>query len=182
MSSVDVHGLPAKWREPTPIDDQTLYTMGRRNQRKQCADELEAALRQSDEALADTQRAIIEAAERRGYERGKQDALRQSGEAVAYGVKRKSDGAIVGIVLAKVHKKPASLAEYNDAYDEVPLYTAPPATSGLVEALHLAQRMNREALPKFNWGASALDANAIDLLNRAPMAVNAALTRAQELT
>lgn len=49
---IDVHGLPAKWREPTPIDDQTLYTMGRRNQRKQCADELEAALRQSGEAVA----------------------------------------------------------------------------------------------------------------------------------
>lgn len=34
------------------------------------------------------------------------------------------------------------------------------------------KRLFTEALPKFNWGASALDANAIDLLNRAPAAFN----------
>jgi hypothetical protein len=43
------------------------------------------------------------------------------------------------------------------------------------KALELAHRLCTEALPKFNWAASALDANAIDLLNRAPMAVHAAL-------
>lgn len=48
--------------------------------------------------------------------------------------------------------------------------------SDLREALKLAQRMCREALPKFNWGASSLDANAIDLLNRAPIAIDAALS------
>jgi hypothetical protein len=47
----------------------------------------------------------------------------------------------------------------------------------LVEAAQLAQRMNREALGKFNWGASFLDANAIDLLNRAPADLDAALSR-----
>ena len=45
-------------------------------------------------------------------------------------------------------------------------------------ALQLVQRMNKEALPKFDWAASFLDANAIDLLNRAQMAVDAALTGA----
>lgn len=42
-------------------------------------------------------------------------------------------------------------------------------------ALLLAQRLCNEALPKFNWGASALDANAIDLLNRVPAAIASAL-------
>ena len=44
-----------------------------------------------------------------------------------------------------------------------------------LEALTLVQRVFDEALPKFNWGASALDGNAIDLLNRGPIAVHAAL-------
>ena len=44
-------------------------------------------------------------------------------------------------------------------------------------ALLLAQRMCREALPKFNWGASFLDANAIQLLNEAPAAIDAAIAR-----
>ena len=42
-------------------------------------------------------------------------------------------------------------------------------------ALELVCRLCDEALPKFNWGASALDANAIDLLNKAPGAAKAAL-------
>ena len=36
-------------------------------------------------------------------------------------------------------------------------------------------RLFEEALPKFNWGASALDANAIQLLNEVPGEVRAAL-------
>jgi len=47
------------------------------------------------------------------------------------------------------------------------------------DALHLAQRLVTEALPKFNWGASALDANAIQLLNDVPGAIAAALTKAE---
>lgn len=42
-------------------------------------------------------------------------------------------------------------------------------------ALVLADEMCRVALPKFNWGASALTAEAIDLLNRAPIAIRKAL-------
>ncbi|YP_001294513.1 hypothetical protein ORF005 [Pseudomonas phage M6] len=38
-----------------------------------------------------------------------------------------------------------------------------------------AARLFEEALPKFNWGASALDANAIQLLNEVPGEVRAAL-------
>jgi len=45
----------------------------------------------------------------------------------------------------------------------------------LRDALILAKRMIDEALPKFDWGKSYLDANAITLLNEAPVAVNAAL-------
>lgn len=43
------------------------------------------------------------------------------------------------------------------------------------EALKLAKRLNDEALPKFDWGKSALDANAIWLLNEVPLAVDEAL-------
>ncbi|WYA78875.1 hypothetical protein [Pseudomonas phage Jack] len=38
-----------------------------------------------------------------------------------------------------------------------------------------AARLFEEALPKFNWGASALDANAIQLLNEVPGEVRATL-------
>lgn len=43
-------------------------------------------------------------------------------------------------------------------------------------ALEACQRLFNEALPKFNWGASFLDANAIQLLNEVPLTVQAALT------
>ncbi len=45
----------------------------------------------------------------------------------------------------------------------------------LVSALERADRLCREALPRFNWGASALDANAITLLNEVPNEIRAAL-------
>lgn len=47
--------------------------------------------------------------------------------------------------------------------------------SELRAALLMCQRLFDEALPKFNWGASALDANAIWLLNEAPAMVRKAL-------
>ena len=43
------------------------------------------------------------------------------------------------------------------------------------DALQAAQRLFKEALPKFNWGASFLDANAIQLLNEVPAKVDAAI-------
>ena len=47
------------------------------------------------------------------------------------------------------------------------------------DALQAAQRLFKEALPKFNWGASFLDANAIQLLNEVPAKVNAAIRAAK---
>ena len=47
------------------------------------------------------------------------------------------------------------------------------------DALQAAQRLFEEALPKFNWGASFLDANAIQLLNEVPAKVNAAIKAAK---
>lgn len=52
-----------------------------------------------------------------------------------------------------------------------------PTYSELVAALRDAHRLNTEALPKFNWGASALDGNAIRLLNEAPGSVQRVLRR-----
>lgn len=45
----------------------------------------------------------------------------------------------------------------------------------VMEALVAAQRLFTYALPKFNWGASALDAEAITLLNTVPKQVNDAI-------
>ncbi len=53
------------------------------------------------------------------------------------------------------------------------------------EVLADCVRLFDEALPKFNWGASALDANAIRLLNEVPAAARALLAQqppAQMLT
>ncbi len=46
-----------------------------------------------------------------------------------------------------------------------------------VPALLQVQRLIKEAHPQFNWGASALDANAIGLLNETPGMVDVALRR-----
>lgn len=53
------------------------------------------------------------------------------------------------------------------------------AAPDLYAALDAAQRLCKEALPKFNWAGSALDANAIRLLNDVPLAINAALAKAR---
>jgi len=49
----------------------------------------------------------------------------------------------------------------------------------MLEALRDCTRLINEALPKFNWAASALDANAIMLLNEVPSKVKAAIARAE---
>jgi hypothetical protein len=46
-------------------------------------------------------------------------------------------------------------------------------------ALRRADRLCREALPQFNWGASALRADAIRLLNEVPGEIRAALTASE---
>lgn len=48
----------------------------------------------------------------------------------------------------------------------------------LVGALEQAAQMIEVALPRFNWGASALTSEAIDLLNRTPIAIRLALSKA----
>lgn len=45
----------------------------------------------------------------------------------------------------------------------------------LITANKRAVQLFNEALPKFNWGGSALDANAIRLLNEVPGELNEAL-------
>ena len=53
------------------------------------------------------------------------------------------------------------------------------AAPELFEALEAAYKLFDEALPKFNWGASALDGNAIQLLNQVPRKVEAAIAKAK---
>lgn len=45
----------------------------------------------------------------------------------------------------------------------------------VLNALKYADGMNTNALPMFNWGASALDADAIQSLNEAPGEVRKAI-------
>lgn len=51
----------------------------------------------------------------------------------------------------------------------------------MVHALQLTERLINEALPKFDWGKSALDANAIALLNEVPIDVRKALASVRPL-
>jgi len=53
------------------------------------------------------------------------------------------------------------------------------AAPELLEACRAAQRLFYEALPKFNWAKSFLDANAIALLNNVPAQVNRAIAKAE---
>ena len=50
----------------------------------------------------------------------------------------------------------------------------------LREALKAADKLCNEALPKFNWGKSALDANAIRLLNEVPGMIRNALNKGKD--
>ncbi len=49
----------------------------------------------------------------------------------------------------------------------------------MLTALKAAERLFKEAHPKFNWGASFLDADAITLLNTVPAQVRAAINNAE---
>ena len=53
------------------------------------------------------------------------------------------------------------------------------AAPEMIAALTRVERLIKEALPKFDWGKSALDANAIALLNEVPGEVHQALVKAQ---
>ena len=50
----------------------------------------------------------------------------------------------------------------------------------MIVALRASERLFLEALPKFNWGASCLDANAIELLNTVPAKVKLAIEKAEQ--
>jgi hypothetical protein len=50
----------------------------------------------------------------------------------------------------------------------------------LLDALRDAQELIDVALPQFDWGASALSAEAIQLLNEVPRKVKQAIERAEE--
>lgn len=54
------------------------------------------------------------------------------------------------------------------------------AHDALVEALKRSQELFEKALPKFNWGSSFLNAEAIRLLNDVPIEVAKALAVASE--
>lgn len=54
----------------------------------------------------------------------------------------------------------------------------PASAPALVEALRAAKELIDTALPQFDWGSSALSAEAIQLLNETPGKVNAALAQA----
>jgi len=57
----------------------------------------------------------------------------------------------------------------------------PSINDEMLKALKAVDRLFKEAHPKFNWGASFLDANAITLLNEVPLQVRDAIERAEKV-
>lgn len=88
---------------------------------------------------------------------------------------KREDGTPTGREAVVVGGRLITLEVAGKVHDELVRQAAPE----LLKALEFAQRLIKEALPKFNWGASFLDANAIALLNEAPAAVNAAIAKAR---
>ena len=70
--------------------------------------------------------------------------------------------------------KEATFESWNHASNATFLAAAPK----MLEALNACAVLFAEALPKFDWGRSALDANAIRLLNEVPGIVRAAILEA----
>lgn len=54
------------------------------------------------------------------------------------------------------------------------------AAPDLLEALKACRQLIDEALPKFDWGRSSLDGDAIRLLNETPGIVRAAIAKAED--
>lgn len=85
------------------------------------------------------------------------------------------------IAVAVLAASGSSLRHYTIAENKRRIIAAAGVADELVEALGCALQLCQEALPKFNWGASALDANAIQLLNEVPGKIAAALAKAGEV-
>ena len=64
-----------------------------------------------------------------------------------------------------------------DRYEKFSIAALKARVAELETALRAAKRLFDEALPKFHWGKSSLDANAIRLLNEVPPLVDAVLAR-----
>jgi hypothetical protein len=120
---------------------------------------IESALNQAaqpDETLADTQRAIIEAAERRGYERGLKEAQQQpvaQGAVSVWMLRDKDTGEIFSDPEECVWWDASSASEaadmYNDGHGHEPweptrLYLAPPALTVSDEAVERKLRYLHE--------------------------------------
>lgn len=67
----------------------------------------------------------------------------------------------------------------NGQYTGTLQYVTVEEAKALRKALVRAEALFTQALPKFNWGASALDADAIALLNEVPGEVRKALKGSQ---
>lgn len=81
------------------------------------------------------------------------------------------------VVVAGVHRvgKFTRIAA-GDPLENAYMLAAAPA---MYRALGFAKRLNDEALPKFNWADSMLDAHALDLLNVTPGIIERAMMKAR---
>lgn len=91
----------------------------------------------------------------------------------AWHLTRSADGSIDGIQFAGGH--PAFVLRDGTPEQCEAVVRQLNAMATAVSALEDARRLHEQALPKFNWGASVLDAPAITLLNEVPGKVTAAL-------
>ena len=83
------------------------------------------------------------------------------------------------VVIASVSAPPRTVGEignvYRSNFANARLMVASPE---MLSALRAAAELIDYALPKFDWGKSALDGRAIQLLNEVPMTVRAAIAKA----
>ncbi|MCP5004534.1 MAG: hypothetical protein GY941_11445 [Planctomycetes bacterium] len=82
----------------------------------------------------------------------------------------------------RCHKVYQKIARQEETITELTAALQCVTVTELVEALELTERLITEALPKFDWGKSALDANAIELLNTVPSKVTNAIAKAKGQT
>lgn len=89
--------------------------------------------------------------------------------------------AHIGVVLPITYEKDKGMITvFDDRATEVFRNTGAPVRTTLLEALstlHTARTLFATALPKFNWGTSALDAEAIHALNTVPGQVDRMIAR-----
>lgn len=74
---------------------------------------------------------------------------------VTFGLRKRGEAAIIGVIPAKVHAIPAKCPDFLRDYEEVPLYTTPPATIPVAGLEALVEELRLDAAGFSDGDASA---------------------------